>query len=337
MIKASHVLKGHTRPITQVVFNREGDLLFTASKDSKITLWRTVDCYRMGVYSATGALRSISVSPDSRFLATAGADEYVYIFDVKTGDILQTYHDKVSIVDVDWNASANKLIVVTDAVRGAVTHIYIFNWNPETRELTKEMDVAEIISPPSSSSILNPNGPIPIRVTQAKWGPLDKTIFVTTDKGEFIVFSYEKKTVEKKFSPHSAVITSLVFDRYKLLAMTSSKDGTAILYNARLAERIKSYKTGRPINACSISPVKDEVLLGGGQEARDVTTTSVDQRQFMAHFYDLVHQNIVGLVKGHFSPINCASYSPDGRFFVTGGEDGNVHLYAFGKQYFDKN
>jgi len=56
----------------------------------------------------------------------------------------------------------------------------------------------------------------------------------------------------------------------------------------------------------------------------------------MAHFFDLVHENNIGLVKGHFSPINCVSYSPDGRFFVTGGEDGNVHLYCFGKEYFEK-
>jgi len=216
----------------------------------------------MGVYSATGALRSISISPDSRFLATAGADEYVHVFDVKTGEILAEYHDLVSIVDVNWNASGNKLIVVTDAVRGAQTHIYVFKWDAEQRKLENECDIAERIER--------------VRVTQAKWGPLDETICITTDNGEFFVYSYVKNTLVKKMSPHSNVITSLVFDRYKLLMMTSSKDGSAILYNARTLEPLKTYKTGRPINACSISPVKDEVLLGGGQEARDVTTTAVD-------------------------------------------------------------
>jgi len=323
MIKSSHVLKGHTRPITQVVFNREGDLLFTASKDQKVTLWRTVDSSRLGVYTASGALRSISVSADSRFLATAGADEFVHVFDVKTGQILATYQDIVSIVDVNWNAPADKLLVVTDQVRGAQTHIYIFKWDAERHVLINTKDVAEVLPR--------------VRVTQAKWGPLDETIFITTDSGEFYVYSCAQNKIIKNWKPHTNVVTSLVFDRYKLLMMTSSKDGTAILYNARTYETLKTYTTGRPINACSISPVKDEVLLGGGQEARDVTTTAVDQRQFMAHFFDLVHENNIGLVKGHFSPINCASYSPDGRFFVTGGEDGNVHLYAFGKEYFDKN
>jgi len=322
MIKAAHVLKGHTRPITQVVFNREGDLLFTASKDQKVTLWRTVDSHRMGVYSASGALRSISVSSDSRYLATAGADEYVHIFDVKTGEVLASHHDLVSIVDVCWNAGSDKLIVVTDQVRGAQTHIYIFKWDPKECTLEIERDVADVLKH--------------VRVTQAKWGPLDETICVTSDAGEFFVYSCKGNKIIKNWKPHSNVITSLVFDRYKLLMMTSSKDGSAILYNARTYQQLKTYTTGRPINACSISPVKDEVLIGGGQEARDVTTTAVDQRQFMAHFFDLVNENVVGLVKGHFSPINCASYSPDGRFFATGGEDGNVHLYQFGSEYFTK-
>ena len=322
MIRDSFIMKGHTRPMTQVEFNREGDLLFTASKDNTVTLWRTVDAKRMGVYHATGALRGTSVSPDSRFLATAGADEHVYVFDVQTGERLADYHDLVSVVDVNWNANGERLLVVTDAVRAKDAHVYVFAWDAETHALTRGADIAEHLPPK-------------IRVTQAKWGPLDETVVVTADTGHVYVYSCADEKVVRTWQHHTNVVTSLVFDRYKLLMMTASKDGSAHLYNARTCERLKTYTTGRPINACSISPVKDEVLLGGGQEAREVTTTNVDQRQFMAHFFDLVHETNTGLVRGHFSPINCASYSPDGRFFATGGEDGKVRLYRFGDAYFD--
>lgn len=45
---------------------------------------------------------------------------------------------------------------------------------------------------------------------------------------------------------------------------------------------VQTYKTDRPLNSCSISPLFDReddtkrlhILVAGGQEARDVTTTS---------------------------------------------------------------
>ena len=332
MIKKAYLLKGHTRPITQVSFNREGDLLFAASKDGDTTLWRTVDGHRVGVYHTTGAIRGISVSPDSRFLATAGADENLYVFDVKTGERLADFHHLVATVDADWSMGSDRLLLVTDMVRGQLTHVFTFQWDSEARKLTQEPDDIATALPPSHTA--ESKVPEKARVTQAKWGPLDESVLLTTTNGELFVYSVAQRAVVQTLQHHTNVITSLVFDPYKLLYMTASKDGTALLYNARTHELLKKYVTGRPVNACSISPVKDEVLLGGGQEARDVTTSSVDQRQFMAHFFDLVQEKLVGLVKGHFSPVNCVSYSPDGRAFVTGGEDGNVHLYHFGKEYF---
>jgi hypothetical protein len=35
-------------------------------------------------------------------------------------------------------------------------------------------------------------------------------------------------------------------------------------------EHKKTYKTDRPVNSASISPIRDHVVLGGGQEAIEV-------------------------------------------------------------------
>jgi translation initiation factor 3 subunit I len=47
-----------------------------------------------------------------------------------------------------------------------------------------------------------------------------------------------------------------------------------------------------------------QVLLGGGQEAMDVTTTSLRQGKFETRFWHKVLEEEVGRVKGHFGPIN---------------------------------
>ena len=57
----------------------------------------------------------------------------------------------------------------------------------------------------------------------------------------------------------------------------------------------------------------DQVVLGGGQEAMDVTTTSTKIGKFDARFYDLVFEEEFGRVKGHFGPINSLAFHPDGE------------------------
>lgn len=45
------LLKGHERSITCVKYNADGDLLFTAAKDTVPTLWMADTGERMGTYN----------------------------------------------------------------------------------------------------------------------------------------------------------------------------------------------------------------------------------------------------------------------------------------------
>jgi len=58
------------------------------------------------------------------------------------------------------------------------------------------------------------------------------------------------------------------------------------------------------------------VVLGGGQEAMEVTTTYTKAGKFDARFYHLVFQEEIGRVKGHFGPINSLKFHPDGKRYV---------------------
>ena len=72
-------------------------------------------------------------------------------------------------------------------------------------------------------------------------------------------------------------------------------------------------------NSCIHKWLKDrysvscQVMLGGGQEAMDVTTTTTKAGEFNAPFYHLVYEEEIGRVKGHFRPIISLRFHPDGK------------------------
>lgn len=55
---------------------------------------------------------------------------------------------------------------------------------------------------------------------------------------------------------------------------------------------LKTFKTERPVNSASISPLKEHVVLGGGQEAKDVTMTAGKAGKFDAKFFHVVRLEI---------------------------------------------
>lgn len=99
-------------------------------------------------------------------------------------------------------------------------------------------------------------------------------------------------------------------------------------------EPVKLYQTERPVNSASISPLKDQVLLGGGQDAMSVTTTSSRVGKFEATFWHSIYEVEIGRVKGHFGPINTLAFRPNGRGYASGGEDGFIRLHDFDDTYF---
>src|SRR6186713_1259619 len=99
-------------------------------------------------------------------------------------------------------------------------------------------------------------------------------------------------------------ITDLQWSADRTYFITASKDKTARLVSADDLRVLKTYTTDTPLNSAAITPIKDYVILGGGQAAMDVTTTSARQGKFEARFYHKIFEEEIGRVRGHFGPLN---------------------------------
>jgi len=78
-------LTGHSRPVRKVMFNFDGDMLFTCSDDGKVCMYNSYDCSRVGVFNVMQAVKSIDVSKDTKYLLASSTTEGFQIFDCMGG------------------------------------------------------------------------------------------------------------------------------------------------------------------------------------------------------------------------------------------------------------
>jgi translation initiation factor 3 subunit I len=108
---------------------------------------------------------------------------------------------------------------------------------------------------------------------------------------------------------------------------------TSRVFDSESLEEVRCYQADRPLNSASLSPLKEQIVCGGGQEARDVTTTSARAGRFEICFFDRVYSEEIGRLKGHFGPVNTLAFHPSGKSLCSGGEDGYVRIYHFDHNY----
>eukprot|EP00697_Spironema_sp_BW2_P010736 gnl/Spiro4/26096_TR13018_c0_g3_i1.p2 gnl/Spiro4/26096_TR13018_c0_g3~~gnl/Spiro4/26096_TR13018_c0_g3_i1.p2 ORF type:complete len:180 (-),score=43.67 gnl/Spiro4/26096_TR13018_c0_g3_i1:46-585(-) len=171
------------------------------------------------------------------------------------------------------------------------------------------------------------------KINQASWGPLNEHIYSCSDDNTVAMWDAHTGQQVKLITDHRNMVTSINFSKDRNQFITSSYDLSAKLYDTRTCQLLKTYETEMPVNCAAISPLMDHILLGGGQEASKVTTDGA-QGRFEVRFFHKIYEVELALLKGHFSPVNSLAFSPDGRSFVTGAEEGLVRLQHFDPSYF---
>ena len=245
----------------------------------------------------------------------------------ETGECIHTFTHLGPVRGAAWAEGGQMFATISDPFVEHNAKISVFDVPHKHNQPYSDTPRLEIDLPKENSKRINP--------TNIVWMPLNEIIMVCFDNGAIRLYDPVTGDEMEDFIAHEKKINRIYFNKDKTLFITSSADCTAKLWDAVDFKHLKTYKTDRPVNDAVISETKDHILLGGGQEAMSVTTTSGKVGKFETRFFHLVYEEEFASVKGHFGPINALAINPNGRSYASGAEDGYVRLHFFDKTYLD--
>lgn len=319
---------GHSRPVTHLSFSGfVGDdeyYLISACKDNNPMLRDGVTGDWIGTFFGhKGAVYQARLSPDACTAATASADFTAKIWDTHSGEVLMTLQHNHIVRAIAFPPDSGSLL----ATGGNEKKLRIF-------------DLSQV-------------GAVSATAANGTSSETDRKL-VTAAEG-----------FEIGPGVHKGTIKAIVWTRDPNILVTAADDKYIRWWDLQTRTVVQEQVVGGDIGSCEFTTIKPEagdigggfpvltiaagktVYFYGGSDARtliksinlpyEVASASLHpiQRKFVtggmkdtwAKVYDYDTEQELDVHKGHHGPIWSISFSPDGKLYVTGSEDGTIKLW----------
>jgi WD40 repeat protein len=278
----------------------------------------------------TGSVQSVSLSPNSRILASGGADGVVRLWDATTrqeiaalkghkgwigsvlfspnGQTLTTMSGGDSTIRV-WDVGSRRQI----ASRAHRNGIHSIAFSPDDKILAVSVDqtvtLSEIATGRKVASFR-----APMRVHCLEFSPDGKTLAMGGDDASIRLWEVLTRREVARLLGHTSWVDCLAFAPNGRTLASGSIDSLVKLWDlARRSEIATLRGHAAPIACVGFSP--DNKTLAAGSWDSTVRLWDVATRLERATF------------RGHTRPVTCLAFSRDGRTLVSGSDDQTLKLW----------
>ena len=281
----------------------------------------------MGVIEGPSAAKSLAISHLTEYVVGAFTTEGVGIYNAMTGELVRRMDFKGErCIHVDFNHGDTELLIVSKGLKVGIIRTFDF------KALLKKGEPQHKLEIKTRAEELN----------QASYGYLNDVIFAVGEKGSLFVFDSKDGSQIKSKRIHESEIFSFTFSPDFTMLATCSKDFRCHIIDPYTLEILRTFNKLSPCRCASFSPFIDSdgaqkfhVIIGGGQDAKDVTTTDSKKGSFESRVFNILTEDELGQIKGHFGPVHSIKMSPDGRSVITASEDGTIRLQRLPLEYFE--
>ncbi len=337
-------LRGHTRDVAGLTFNRDGTRLATIGEDSTVRMWETATGKELltipiSLTMTTARYRILSFSPDGTKLAAGGA-HLAKVWDAASGQellALSGHTDEVLALAFSpdgtrlatasangeaklWDATAGRELLtltgpIQDVSKGS-TKVGTLAFSPDgTRLATASNDnMAKVWDLASGQLLLNL--PHADRVSSIAFSPDGKRLATGSFNTTWIVWDAATGQSLRTVFAHASLVTEIAFDSSGKLLATASEDGTAKIWEAATGRELLTV-SGHTSGVMGVAFSPDGRLLATASRDRTVKLWDVSP-QGGREWFNLT---------GHTDRVWGLAYSPDGTRIATGGLDQMVRIW----------
>ena len=240
-------------------------------------------------------VNAVTFSPDGQYALSGGDNNAVKLWEVVTGDLIQTFEGLESQpISVALSPDGDRL--VSESSDGVVqlwsvdagTPVRVFERNSEA--------VLDATFSPDGTQVLSGSG----------------------DAGTLRLWDADTGTIDLTFASHPEAIFSLAFSPNGQYVLSGSgQSGTLQLWDAKTGQRIRQF-TGTSKDATYVFSV---AFSPDGRYALSGTD------DMCAHLWEVETGELIRTFDGHTGLVIAVAFSPDGQYVLSGSSDMKVQLW----------
>jgi WD40 repeat protein len=345
---AKNVLFGHRDGVTSAGFSTDGYQIVSGSLDDSLIVWETRPVGLLDNFTEHYTyLNAIDISPNGRWIASAGDDYNAVLWNPKTQEVRVYSGHENQVLAVAFSPNSNQILT------GSVdTTMRLWDVNSDTFQVFDE--------PIKQTDEGNLNA-----IEAVALSP-DMTLAVSgDDRGVVTIWDIATRTIQKRLTGHDAVVLSVAFSPDGSKIASSSQDATIIIWDVATGAQLHRLRGHRSFVESVQFNQDGTQLLSGAQDKLvilwDIATEkpirtfsghsdgvisvafSPDETQILSGAYDkllilwdVANGDIIRRFQWHSAEVTGVAFTPDGSRYVASSADGSVSLWqAFNEQSLD--
>ncbi|KAF2758933.1 WD repeat protein [Pseudovirgaria hyperparasitica] len=314
---------GHSRPVPHLSFSSVTDddqyYIISACKDNNPMLRDGMTGDWIGTFIGhKGAVWQARLSSDASLAATGSADFSARVWDTRTGEALHTLQHNHVVRAVAFPNQPRPQILATGGVEKKL-RIFDLSRSASSSPVTAN-ELSSAASTPSYEIGLGVHGGT---IKSIVWGN-DPNILITACEDKKIRWwDLRSRSTIGEYQVDGVVGTCELDNPTSdagnsgpgVLSVASGK--TAYFFDgAQPAQLIKSVKMPQDVASVALHSGQRKFITGGAGDT-------------WVRIWDFDEEKELETGKGHHGPVWSVGFSPDGKLYATGSEDGTIKLWKF--------